>query len=286
VRPGPLANLLDLPWMLFFEMGALLVLPLLSGASGWLRGWRDSGIRLLLITGMIAIAVFPVARSNFEHNDFGQKVMLVALVAGAVMGGMAFDSWPQWRRRTRALVVLVVVLGLPISIHEAPLTAVRRWVDPHGTLARLAPTDSALFAAESAAYRFLRDELPPDAVLQPHWDHRRLKLVQIARRPLGVTALERDTRVFIGPDLGAHEAALNAVSAALQDPSSPGALFATLRAHRITHVFMGEIERTSWGAVTALSDARYFRAVYDRDGVAVIALQRSKDSRRPAGDAQ
>lgn len=273
VPPGPLANLLDLPWVLLIDLGPLLVLPILAGGRVWRRAWQDRGGRLLIIAGLVSLAGFAVLRSDFEYNDFGQKSMLVALIASAVLSGMAFADWPIRRRAVRAVAVAAVLLGLPVSLYEAPLTAVRRHVDPKGPLAFLAPDDAELIAAEAGAYRFIRHHLPEGAVVQGWWDAPRLKLVQIARRPLGVTVLERDTRVFIGRDPATRQRALEEVSKALTQATPVASVYETLRAHHVTHVFVGSVERSSWPALGTFADARYFEPIYDDDDVTVYALK-------------
>jgi hypothetical protein len=286
--PGVLANLLDLPWVLMLELGPLLILPLLAPRRYWRRAWEDPGLRLLLLSAAVALLGFVSVRSDFKYNDFGQKIMMVAMAAGAVLAGGVLG--PQMRRpslvnplgwtlhgqspqRPRpyraALVGLILLLGLPVAIYEAPLTAVRRYVLPDGRLRALAHPIAVRSADEAAAGRFLRYELPAAAVIQPHCGATRLVTAQIARKQIGVTALEQDTMVFLPADAEAHQRALEEVTAVLEQPVDARRCHEGLHAHGITHVFVGTVERELWAGLDKFADQNFFECVF-RDEIAAI----------------
>jgi len=289
--PGVLANLLDLPWVLTLELGPTLLLPLCLPRAWWRRAWRDAGLRLLMMCALLAVAGFVTVRSHFTYNDFGQKSMMVALAAGAVLGAgvvaprrsranwwnpLGWRLWKQTRRHPRrmlaAFVAGVLLLGLPQGCVQAPLTAVRRYLPATGPLRRIVREDQRLAATEAGGYRYLRNNLPPDAVLQADPGSERLKLAQIARRQLGVTVLDRDTMVFYPADPTAHAVALREVTAALSRPGPPGRCRDLLRAHHITHVFIGVLERQRWRGREKFNDPGCFAKLYDDGACTVLAV--------------
>jgi hypothetical protein len=290
--PGVLANLLDLPWVLALELGPLLLFPLLLPRRVWRRAWQDPGLRLLLLSAIVALSGFVSVRSDFEYNDFGQKIMMVTMAAGVVLaagilgprtrratlfnplGWTLSGSSPQRSRLWRAgFIGLILLLGLPLGLYEAPLTAVRRYISKDSLLRIVAHPIGLRSAEEGAAYRFLRYGLPADAVLQAHWGPERLTLVQIARRQIGVTVLERDTMVFFPKDAAAHEVALRAVADVLGNPAAARRCHDTLQAHEITHVFVGTIERELWRGLEKFADQRWFDCLYRDETSAVYALR-------------
>ena len=292
VPPGQLANLLDLPWVLALELGPLVFFPLLASRGHWRRVWNDAGLRWLLLSALVAVAGFVTVRSDFTYNDFGQKIMLVAMAAGIVLaaGVLAPQSrrptllnplgWSlpgqlptRSRRPLAAFVALLLALGLPVGTYEAPLTAVRRYLSAHGPLGVLAHETAVRAARESGAYRFLRYDLPHDAVIQAHWGAERLDLVQVARKQAGVTVLERDTMVFQPADARAHARALDEVASVLGQPCAASICAATLRAHRVTHVYVGEIERRHWRGLEKFTDQRCFQPVFGDEAATVFAVR-------------
>lgn len=292
VPAGVLANLLDLPWVLGLELGAIALFPLLLPRSVWRRAWRDAGIRFLLISGIVAIAGFVTLRSYFTYNDFGQKTIMVAMAGGVILAGCLAGErgtrvsllnplgWslpeglsPGRRTVTACVMGAVLVAGLPVSLYEAPLTAARRYLPASGPLGRIAHRDAARTAEEGAAYRWLRYDLPPGAVIQADWGDGRVTLVQIARRQFGVAILQEDTLVFTPADVRGHERCLAEVSASLSGGRSAEECHATLRRHGITHVFIGVIERQQWKGTERFDNDRYFERVFRRDGVQIVRLK-------------
>ncbi len=291
VPPGVLANLLDLPWVLLVELGAALLLPLLLPRSAWKLAWSDPGLRLLIIAALITVAGFVTVRSHFFYNDFGQKTSMVMIAAGALLAagminphrgkpslvnplGWSMRDRPRGGARAGATIVAAtLLLGLPAGLYATPLTAIRRYFPTEGWFGGLANPIALLAASEAGAYRFLRHELPGDAVLQPDWRADRLHLVQVGRRPLGVTVLEQDTMVFHPGDMAAFERCLREVSEALGGEASAEHCREVLRRYGITHVYVGRVERELWRGVSKFDDERFFRPAFESEGVRIFAVE-------------
>ncbi len=234
--PGPAANLLDLPWRLVIELGPLLVLPLLLSARTWARLWLDAGVRYLLIATLLAIGAWVTVRSYFTYNDFGQKVMMVTLVAGAVCAACVARPEPlrpAWRnplgigletdgplgsrpRLRRTLIVALLAAGSLVGFYQAPLNAVRRLVPTTGPLARLSHPRLVRAEREGRALHYMRHELDPDAIVQANWGAQRVDLQQLIQRRIGITVLEADTEVFMPKDVVRHQLTLDGLEALLQ----------------------------------------------------------------------
>jgi len=292
VAPGPLANLLDLPWILALEMGPLLLFPLLLPRRVWRRVWDDAGLRWLLLSAAVAIAGYTTVRSYFTYNDFGQKIMLVALAAGVLVaalivgpesrratwwnpcGWTLIDQTPTRPRRGVAWFVgAVLILGAPLGLFQSPLLAARRYLAQFGPFRMLATPETKRAALEGAADRFMRYELPPDTVLQGFTGAERLDLAQIARKQLGIMELDRDTMVFFPKNEEAHRRALEEISEVLEQPVSAARCHRVLQAHRITHVFVGTLERQQWRGLEKFSDRLCFECVFQAGQTAVFALR-------------
>ncbi len=292
VPPGVIANLLDLPWLLALEFGPLLLFPILVPRRIWRRVWDDSGLRLLMLSALVALIGFVSVRSHFEYNDFGQKVILAAMAAGVVLaacilapqarrpsllnplGWSLHGQSPQRPRRVLGgFIGLVLLLGLPVGLYQSPLAAVRRYVPKDSLLGVLAHDDAQRAAQEAGAGRFLRHNLPSDAVVQAHPFKERLQLAQIARRQIGITVLEQDTMVFFPTDATAHQHALEAIAEVLEQPVGAERCHATLRAHGITHVLVGTVERELWQGLDKFADQRFFESVFHDDVSAIYALR-------------
>ncbi|MBI5865385.1 MAG: hypothetical protein HZB38_12930 [Planctomycetes bacterium] len=289
VAPGPLANLLDLPWVLFFELGPLLLFPLLLPRQTWRRIWSDAGTRWILIAAGLAVVGFVTVRSHFTYNDFGQKVTMLTLIAGAVCGAGLVASEltrPSWinplgwcfpprldgapRRALPIVFAIALFLGCPVAVWQSPLAAARRFVSPDGPLARIA---TALPASDAAAVRYLRESSPPGAVVLAHWGVERLTLQQLIDRQIAIAELEQDTHVFQGRDPAIQELALQEIRAALTGDASAVEVHAVLTRHGVTHVLMGSVEREKWTAAAALHDAEFFKTDFAVPGAEVIQLR-------------
>ena len=285
--PGILANLLDLPWVLAIEAGGALLFLLLLPRSRWRRAWRDPGVRWLLLASLAAVAGFVSLRSHFRYNDFGQKTMMVALTTGAILAGGVLDPAgtrslglrvtgrsPRRRLGKAAFIWAVLALGSPILLYQTPLSVLRRYILPGSRLAVLVHPTVVLAAEEARAYRFLRYELPPDAVLQAHWGAERVDLVQISRKQYGVAVLQEDTMVFQPVDRAAHAAALATLANLLDGPGDARLLHARLRSVGATHVFVGRIERRVWKDLSRFDSPEWFEPVF-RDGDTAVYRLRS-----------
>ena len=167
----------------------------------------------------------------------------------------------------------MLLLGLPVGLYQSPLAAVCRYIPEESPL-RMPTHDDVLRAAQEAgAGRFLRHDLSPNAVVQAHPFKERLKLAQIARRQIGIMVLEQDTMVFFPTDTTAHQKALDAVSEVLERPVGGERCRETLRAHGITHVLVGTVERELWQGLDKFADQRCFERVYHDEEAAVYALR-------------
>ena len=258
----------------------------------WRRVWDDSGLRLLMLSALVALIGFVSVRSHFEYNDFGQKVILAAMAAGVVLaacilapqarrpsllnplGWSLHGQSPQRPRRVLGgFIGLVLLLGLPVGLYQSPLAAVRRYIREESPLRVLAHDDALQAAQEAGAGRFLRHTLPPDAVVQAHPFKERLPLAQIARKQIGIMVLEQDTMVFFPTDATAHQNALEAIAEVLEQPVGAERCHATLRAHGITHVFVGTVERELWQGLDKFTEQRFFECVFRDDQSAIYALR-------------
>ncbi|MCC6361048.1 MAG: hypothetical protein IT450_20090 [Phycisphaerales bacterium] len=293
VKPGMTANLLDLPWILFFEFGPLLVLPLLLRRESWRRANADAGLSLLMMTSVLALVAFAGVRSHFTYNDFGHRAIMIPLLTGALLGSLVAcqfrsrstgsrepspgglhdsgnASTPtatgRWGRR---IAVTSLLLGLPVGLWQAPATAARRFVEYGESVA----------AKEAGALRYLRDALPRDAVAQGACDDSertrstRLSLCQLIDRQIGVLELQEDTHVFQGRDGSLQAQTLAEFRGVLERPASAADRHAALRRHGVTHVLLGVAERERWVDLGTFDDAAFFRTIFDDGGGRVVELR-------------
>lgn len=308
--PGVLANIADLPWVLLLEMGPLLILPLLLSRGAWRRAWNDTGMRLLMLAAIAALAGFVSVRSSFTYNDFGQKIVMSVLVCGAILGaGIAPQSEQEAQGSVKSeheaqasddavrsaktsslalraripaarlwFIAGVVALGLPVSLWQSPLAAIRRFVTADGKLGRIS---LALDPDDALAVQYLRDVSPLNAVAQGHWNGERinprqpdrLTLQQMIGRQIGVMVLEQDTHVFQGRDPSLQTQAVEEVAAVLAGDASAVECHAVLRRHGITHLFVGSVERACWRNLERFEDADVFACEFRHGGAAVFALR-------------
>lgn len=287
VPPGVWANLLDLPGWLLLELGPLALFPLLLPRAVWRAVLRDPGYRFLIVSALAALLGFVTVRSHFEYNDFGQKIILAAQIAGAALAGLVLlhraaveaapltptPRGPALSLRRRVLIGVALALGAPVGCFQAPLSAIRRHLPTDGRFAALAGGATAIAQREAAAWRFIREQTPPSAVIQTHWGTARVPFVQLARRQMGVMELERDTEVFQPINKGAHLERLAAIRAAFSETASGTQVRDALRGARVTHVLVGEIERSMWPNHAALSDAEHFEPLLRSDEVNIYLVR-------------
>jgi hypothetical protein len=261
--PGPLANWLDMPWILVVDFGLSAMGLLFIKASWWNRVWRDDGMRLLLIAGVTGTMALFTVRSDINPIDYSFRVSIMpAMVLGAIAAGGLLE--PELvrafvRKRIKGVVAAGVLLGLPVGLYEAPVTGARTLLQSR------AP------AADAGAIRFLKERTPANAVVQGD-PKDRVTLVQLTNRITGV--LDPDNPhvvVFRPPSVDRMRRAFDEVEAAFQT-SSAGEAFSKLRRWRITYVLVGEVERGRFGALNQFVDSTYFANVYNDGRAAVYRL--------------
>jgi hypothetical protein len=266
--PGVLANLLDLPWLLLIEFGPLIVLPLLLPRTVWRRAWNDSGMRFLILCAVLALAGFVTLRSHFTYNDFGQKIIMAAMIGGAVLGAGVVSIAP---RRGWCTVVLIaaIILGSPIAFWQSPLAALRRFVPPDGALGRISV---ALPRDDAAAIRFVRDALLAGVVIQGDPGPERLTLQQLTDHQIGVMPLEQDTHVFLGPQPTRQEAACDELASELARGDSAMQLHELLTRLGVTHVLIGEVEQKKWPRLERFDDRVFFSTSFQSGECRVVEV--------------
>jgi hypothetical protein len=292
VPPGPVANLLDLPMWLTIEFGArVLFLPLLS-REVWRRAWRDDGLRWLALSAAVSLVAYTVAHSNLRYNAFGQRIILLpmvytsllaACVASPCLGGSAWWRSDRWialggkgARGLRIACVAVLAAGLPVGLWEAPMSAVRRYVEAPIRESRLTPAEQSTASAEQAAFRFMRYQLPAEAVVQGDPGTERATLAQIVRRQIGVIGPHDDVMVFDPPNREPYLACYEAVKDVLREGATPEKTYQVLQRHEITHIFIGGVELLHWAQVDRFNDRRRYEQVFGQDGVRVVKLRAEK----------
>ncbi len=294
VSPGPVANLLDLPWMLLLEYGLRFACCFLVAAAFYRRVWRDAGLCLLAVSSVAGLGAFVTFRSSIHLYDYSFKIglfpsmALTAMLAGCVVSGeftrprlwnplgwqLPAGRFSRYRRFATAILAALVVASLPVGFYEAPVTAVRRFVEQTVRRNRLSPAEYAPIRDEHEAWRFLRHNLPPDAVVQCHPAGQRLRLVQVVRRQFGVmNPSDPDVQVFRPADIEAMQMAFRDVLSAGRARSA-AETHSLLSRHCVTHVFVGPIETGQWQHLDRFQDRQYFRPLFQRPGAQVYELVR------------
>lgn len=292
VEPGVAANLFNLPTQLILEFGAKVLFLFAVPASLWRRMWRDDGLRYLCIAAVISVIALAVVRSELRHNDLGQKTVMLTMAFTAVVAAGAVSPNPGkvrwwnplgWQpaialpfRGAGVVVGALLLLGLPMGFYEAPMTAVRRYVTEDTAWRRASPESRTVIEAERAALRFMRYELPADAVVQAEGTPDRASLAQLVRRQIGVMEPQDDILVFDPPDMDSYDRCVEEVFGALRQSDSAAETHAALSEHRITHVFIGGIERQAWPHLERFDEGHLFRELFRQGDVAVFAVRSSK----------
>lgn len=258
--PGVVANLLDAPWLILLDFGLPALACLLIGRVAWSVIWRDDGTRLLLLAGGVGTAALFTLRSSISAVDYSFRIsILPAMVLGAICAGMLMDAEkvrPVVRSWRRPVILMGILLGLPVGLYEAPLTALR-------TLVQASPVRS-----DANAIRFLRDSTPPEAVVQGE-PRGRVTLPQLMNRQMGVlNPSDPDVRVFYPLEPARMASALADVESAFSTKSSESA-YALLRAWGVTHVLAGSLEGLRFGSMDQFRDTDLFESVYN-DGTARV----------------
>lgn len=270
--PGPIANLLDAPWMMLVDFGLAGVACVLVARSGWSRLWGGDGTRLLLVAGSIgAVAMFTV-RSDINPIDYGFRVSIMpSMIVAAMLAGILLDARhvrPWARRGIFVMIAIALVPGLAVGFYEAPVTAGRRLIAPGG-------------AAEAGAIRFLRAQTPIDAVVQGD-PHNRITLPQLVDRQMGVVDPANAHVVVFQPlDRARMARAMADVVTAFEAPS-PAVASARLGRWGIGYVLSGRVERERFGEMPQFKDTECFEPVYQDDSSAVYRVLPCSD--RPETD--
>lgn len=257
--PGPLANLLDLPWLLLIDLGVGAVALLLVRDEFWRRLRNDAAGGLLLLAAVIGTVLFITLRSSTNPFDYSFRLAVMPLqVLGAIAAGaLVTQRLRGWRL---GAVSGALLLGLPVGAFEAPLMASR-------TLLLTTPEQR-----EQAAIHYVRQELPPDAVLQCA-PRDRLGLPQLIERQIGV--LDPDSshvRVFYPQDMSKMEATAVIADRALRIASASEA-YALLRAANVTHVYVGIREREQYEVLAPFNDEMLFEEVYAGEQASIYRLR-------------
>ncbi len=297
--PGLIANLCDLPVALVLELGAkVLLLPLVPLVL-WRRMWRDDGLRWLVLAAGASLLFSSVVRVQLEHNDLRHKMILLAMAFASIMAGGALAADPirprwwnpmGWRLatggRARAIAVAsVLLLGAATELYEAPLTAVRRYVEDYLDTRSLDRSRRELVVAERAAMNVLRHELPAGAVVQAEGTPDRARLAQMIHKQIGAMEPWDDIKVFAPADRDRYALDVAALLRTLRAGESVERTHAALLEHRITHVFVGVIESETWKHLERFDDGRYFDDVYRNGAIRIVAVRR--DAPAPSrGDAR
>jgi len=288
VRPGVLANLLDLPTTLLLEYGLRFVACFLVGAAVYRRCWADPGLRLLVIASVAGLAGFVTWHSALHAYDYSLKIGLYPSMAlTAVFVGLIFAqaSGPRrwwnpfgWQLAARqrwwaAPVGAMILLSVPVGLFEAPATAARRLLEVAVGVPEVSAASLDYF--ENLAVQFVRTRLPEDAVVQTYPGGVRAYLVQLFDRPVGVMDPDHaDVQVFQAADQSrALRIFADIMEAGRTD--SPAEAYRLLREHRVTHLFIGRVERERFRNVEKFQDQRYFQKLFDASGAAVYEVRPS-----------
>jgi hypothetical protein len=283
--PGVLANLVDAPWIFFLEYGVRFVALLVVPSALWRGLWRDAGGLLLLLASGLGAILFLTFHSSIHPFDYSFKIglfpsmALTAILAGALFqpfrdarrwwnpfGWRLADlRWPRWRRPLGALIGLCIVLGVPVGMYEIPMMALRRFVVP------------SPLREDSAAIRFVRAQLPREAVIQvePVADARRSRMnaVPLLDRQLGAMSPDdAEVNVFRPRHVANLWAAVHCIQAAGATASAAEAA-AGFRAAGVTHVFVGTVERERWASLSKFDDSEYFERLFDSPGARVYRIK-------------
>jgi uncharacterized membrane protein len=272
VSPGPLANLLDAPWLLLVEFGLGGIACLLVTRGFWSSMWRGAGLRLLMISGILGTLALFIVRSDVHRIDYAFRVAIMpatvvaAICAGALLNPETVRSWA--RRGVRPVVAVGVLLGLAVGFYELPATAFRRAIEQRPAL------------VEAGALAYLRTETPADAVVQGE-PATRYDLGTLVDRQLGVVGPEcAHVGVFrpLDPDRMLRSAANAEAAFSTESAATAHAILADLG---VEYILVGRRERQRFGELEQFNDAGLFEIVYGETGsdhAVVYRLRRSTNT--------
>ncbi len=271
--PGPLANFADLPWIMLFDMGLpLLALPL-AGRATWRKLLSDAALRPLLIAAVVGPLAMFTLRSTVNPFDYSFRlaIMPTQVFAALVTGTLVAGGAASLSRRALVRVVLIggVIIGLPVGLYEAPISALRSQLQ------------KSQLAADEGAIRFLR-ALPRGSIIQgdpvvEQGKDDRLHLSELTDQRIGVLDPSHShVRVFYPRDERAWQEHFERVRAALT-ATSPRAAYDALRELGVQYVLYGSVEAKHYGPPGAFENERYFEPVY-RDAKARVYRLHSGES--------
>ena len=276
VQPGPLANFLDAPWILLIDFGMLLVACLLVSRMFWRSVWRDEGLRMLLLAGILGVLSVFTIRSNHSPFDYSFRIAVMpaqvvgAICAGALLRPAFVRGWLG--RHVGDVIIVGALVGLPVGLYEAPMMAVR-------TLWMSSPAES-----DRGALRYLRDQTPQRAVIQGD-PVMRGGLPQLTDRQIGVMDPEDShVRVFYPKDMAAMKRRENQVKEAFRSDLSASA-FERLRDADITYVLVGTVEQMLYGSLRQFDNEGWFERVY-RDSQARVYRLKERAEEPPAARSE
>jgi hypothetical protein len=142
----------------------------------------------------------------------------------------------------RPVLVVGLLLGAPAGLGELPLMTTRTFWQKRYRY------------DESAALRYLRDELPEGSVVQAGPVDERVHLPQMIHRQMGVLD-PLDPHVIVLRPIDATQAA------------------ATFRRWGITHVLVGPVERARFGELPQLRDTCCFEPVFEEPHATVYRVK-------------
>lgn len=271
--PGPVANWADAPWLLLVELGLPAVACLLVAGRFWDARWSDPGTRLMILAALVGAVLMFTFRSDVNSIDYGFRIApmvaapLLAVVAGALLSPEM--TRPIVRSRGKAVAILGVVIGLPVGLYEAPMTAVRSvW-------------ESRRLRDEAEAMHYLRTAVPADAVVQGD-PQRRLDLAALTEHQIGV--LDPDSPhvvVFTPRDPARMRRAYIEVLEAFST-SSAATAYSNLDTWGVDYVLVGSVEKTHLGAGPQFEDGSRFEKMYNDGAAAVYRLVRTGSRGRPS----
>jgi uncharacterized membrane protein len=183
-----------------------------------------------------------------------------------------------WCRRWRvAIVVTGVALGSAVGLYEVPLRAVRTLIERQ------------TIAGEADAIRFIRDQLPADAVVQGDPERRDTLTMLTGRRSAVLDPENPHVVVFRPRDAGAMRRRYEEVLRAFAEPDPPAA-HRRLGECGADYVYYGAIERDAGHPRAQFEDPEWFTPVYRDEVVTVYHIRHepipsddetARDSRSP-----
>ncbi len=267
--PGPLANYLDAWWLAIVDFGIPGLGMLLINRTAWQRAWSLAGVRLLLISGAVGFIAMFTLRSSINPIDYGFRVsvMPTMVVAAILAGGLMRTDWirPSLRKARMPLLILGALFAIPVGLHEAPLEAAR-------TLITKSPDQN-----DAAAYLYLRNETPTDAVVQAAPVDARVTLLQIISRQMGASfAGSWHVRVF-WPPAGESLTLASELAESAYKTTDAKTAYELLKQMHVTHVLAGTVETDEYGPMPQFEDATYFERVYSDEYARVYRLKRPNE---------